>query len=98
MHRFLRKKQGEHIHSVLRMILRRHFEHLRRNLVKKTLRSLLAKTFDQLIHSGGTYPTVISSHAMTPDLLHQLHKGVFKDHIISWSTQAMNGDSAKVDQ
>ena len=36
--------------------------------------------------------------SMTPDLLHELHKGVFKDHIVSWSTQAMNGDSAEVDQ
>ena len=36
--------------------------------------------------------------SLTPDILHQLHKGVFKDHISSWATEATDGGEVEVDE
>ncbi|QRV99241.1 hypothetical protein RhiJN_27260 [Ceratobasidium sp. AG-Ba] len=35
------------------------------------------------------FPHIRIEYLMTPDLLHQLHKGVLKDHLTKWVTQLM---------
>ncbi|KAG6913327.1 hypothetical protein DXG01_007722, partial [Tephrocybe rancida] len=81
-------KRGDPIHSVLcdpKKTL---------DILRKVCQGLKPKAFeDQSLCPVKPFwrnlPHCNIFSCITPDILHQLHKGVFKDHIVKWSTEAV---------
>ncbi|KAK6971784.1 hypothetical protein R3P38DRAFT_3495771 [Favolaschia claudopus] len=87
------KKRGEPVVSALRD----PEETIR--LMKREASGAKSKKFEaQGLRQGDPFwkdlPHCDIFHCFTPDLLHQLHKGVFKEHIVDWSTESLGGTKA----
>ena len=91
------KKRGEQVHSV-----ERDPEKTKHILAQKS-RGENPKEFNELSLCPikpfwMNLPHCNIFTCITPDILHQLHKGIFKDHIVQWATEAMPNGSAEIDQ
>ena len=89
-------KLGEPVHSVLRD----HNDTLR--ILKEQSQGLQPDEFkDQGLRPIWPFwadlPHCDIFSCMTPDLLHQLHKGFFKDHLVSWTTKSADGRAHEID-
>ncbi|KAF8057386.1 hypothetical protein FPV67DRAFT_1724001, partial [Lyophyllum atratum] len=91
------KQRGDPVHSVLR-----DPEKTLRTLAEKARGEHPADFIRQSLRPINPFwkdlPFCNIFACITPDILHQLHKGVFKDHIVSWASAAVSGGAAEVDR
>ncbi|KAJ7168730.1 hypothetical protein C8R46DRAFT_897819, partial [Mycena filopes] len=91
------KKRGMPVHSALRD------PETTIKLMKKHARGLAPKEFEaQGLRPADPFwkdlPRCDIFQCFTPDILHQLHKGVFKEHIVKWTTESLGGTSDQVNE
>jgi hypothetical protein len=90
------KERGEQIDSLpheprrtMRILKHHSISGSSKAFKEEGLRPIYAPFWKALLHSD-------IFMLITPDILHQLHKGVFKDHLVSWCIKAasLDGDGA----
>ena len=89
-------KLGEPVHSVLRD----HHDTVR--ILKEKSQGLSPEEFKEqglrpIWPFWADLPHCNIFPCITPDILHQLHKGFFKDHIVNWTTQSADGHAREID-
>jgi len=94
------KKRGDHEENLKRT------ENETVSMLKEFIQGDTNKEFKESFTAAGirpvsppfwhSLPHTDIFQSFTPDLLHQLHKGVFKDHLVKWCTEILGED--EVDQ
>jgi len=94
------KKRGDHEENLKRT------ENETVSMLKEFVQGNTDKEFKEAFTAAGirpvsppfwhSLPHTNIFQSFTPDLLHQLHKGVFKDHLVKWCTEILGED--EVDQ
>ncbi|KAJ7318309.1 hypothetical protein DFH08DRAFT_1036468 [Mycena albidolilacea] len=91
------KQRGEPLNSTLR-----DSGETLRVIVDQSQNQFPAKFVDQNLRPinpfWADFPHCDIFSSMTPDLLHELHNGVFGDHIVKWSTKAATGGDKEIDR
>ncbi|KAF7341442.1 hypothetical protein MVEN_01881400 [Mycena venus] len=92
------KQKGEPINSTMR----NPGETLQVIIVDQSQNKFPVKFVDQNLRPinpfWADFPHCDIFSSMTPDLLHELHNGVFGDHIVKWLTQAITSEDGEVDR
>ncbi|KAJ7205623.1 hypothetical protein B0H12DRAFT_1035007 [Mycena haematopus] len=91
------KERGERVESVMR-----DPDETLQILIDQSQNQFPVKFVDQNLRPinpfWADFPHCDIFSCMTPDLLHELHNGVFGDHIIKWTTEATTGKDDEIDR